>query len=62
MHYYLFPSPSSVAGLVQGDGEEGGGMMEFLPLIFISIYCVMGIIWAWLRLSWSYLNVETIEY
>ncbi|SCV72210.1 BQ2448_4904 [Microbotryum intermedium] len=29
--------------------------MEFLPLMLTSLYCSMGIIWAWLRLSVIYL-------
>lgn len=33
--------------------KEGGGM-EFLPLMLISLYCSVGIIGAWLRLSWGY--------
>lgn len=29
--------------------------MEFLPLMLTSLYCALGIVWAWLRLSWVYL-------
>lgn len=32
------------------------GTMEFLPLMLISLYCAVGIVWAWLRLSWVYLR------
>ncbi|KAI5480557.1 alpha-1,3-glucosyltransferase, glycosyltransferase family 57 protein [Pseudohyphozyma bogoriensis] len=30
--------------------------MEFLPLMLTSLYCSVGIVWAWLRLSWGYLR------
>lgn len=30
--------------------------MEFLPLMMTSLYCSLGIIWAWLRLSWIYMS------
>lgn len=30
--------------------------MEFLPLMLTSLYCALGIVWAWLRLSWVYLT------
>lgn len=39
-----------------GAGTGGEGTMEFLPLMLISLYCACGIIWAWGRLSWSYLR------
>lgn len=35
---------------------SGGGGMEFLPLMLTSLYCSVGIIWAWVRLSLSYLS------
>ncbi|KAL8278199.1 hypothetical protein RQP46_009372 [Phenoliferia psychrophenolica] len=31
------------------------GKYEFLPLMLTSLYCALGIVWAWLRLSWAYL-------
>lgn len=31
------------------------GKYEFLPLMLTSLYCAVGIVWAWLRLSWAYL-------
>jgi hypothetical protein len=34
----------------------GSGSMEFLPLMLISLYCAVGIVWAWLRLSYAYLR------
>ncbi|GAA5984025.1 hypothetical protein JCM10908_006018 [Rhodotorula pacifica] len=30
--------------------------MEFLPLMLTSVYCAVGIIWSWLRLSWGFLT------
>ena len=30
--------------------------MEFFPLMLTSLYCALGIVWAWLRLSWVYLK------
>lgn len=32
--------------------------MEFLPLMMISVYCSIGVIWCWLRFSFSYLLDE----
>ncbi|GAA5981147.1 hypothetical protein JCM21900_006609, partial [Sporobolomyces salmonicolor] len=29
--------------------------MEFLPLMLTSVYCAVGIVWSWLRLSCGYL-------
>jgi len=30
--------------------------MEFLPLMATSVYCAVGIVWSWLRLSWGFLT------
>ncbi|BGP25037.1 glycosyl transferase [Rhodotorula toruloides] len=30
--------------------------MEFLPLMLTSVYCAVGIVWSWLRLSWGFLT------
>ncbi|GAA6003632.1 dolichyl-P-Glc:Glc1Man(9)GlcNAc(2)-PP-dolichol alpha-1,3-glucosyltransferase [Rhodotorula paludigena] len=30
--------------------------MEFLPLLLTSVYCAVGIVWSWLRLSWGFLT------
>ena len=32
------------------------GSMEFLPLMLTSIYCAIGLVWAFLRLSYIYLK------
>ena len=34
--------------------------MEFLPLMLISIYCSIGLIWSYLRLGFIYLNEDTL--
>jgi alpha-1,3-glucosyltransferase len=36
------------------EGDKGAAL-EFLPLMLTSVYCAVGIVWAWLRLSWAYL-------
>ena len=33
--------------------------MEFLPLMMVSVYCSIGVIWAWLRASILYLSSES---
>ncbi|BGP40496.1 glycosyl transferase [Rhodotorula kratochvilovae] len=30
--------------------------MEFLPLMLTSVYCAVGIVWSWARLSWAFLT------
>ncbi|GAA5820621.1 hypothetical protein JCM11251_003080 [Rhodosporidiobolus azoricus] len=42
-------SPSPVEAVVEGS-------MEFLPLMLTSVYCAVGVVWAWLRLSWGFLT------
>jgi alpha-1,3-glucosyltransferase len=32
--------------------------MEFLPLMMVSVYCSLGVIWAWMRASAVYLLSE----
>ncbi|BGP16632.1 hypothetical protein JCM10213_000452 [Rhodosporidiobolus nylandii] len=36
--------------------QVGESTMEFLPLMLTSVYCAVGIVWAWLRLSWGFLT------
>ncbi|KAF7790905.1 hypothetical protein EIP86_001863 [Pleurotus ostreatoroseus] len=40
----------------QAKGEEGESAMEFLPLMMTSVYCAVGLVWAFLRLSVIYLR------
>ncbi|ORY89260.1 family 57 glycosyltransferase [Leucosporidium creatinivorum] len=45
VHEWIFPSPEVIKP-----------SMEFLPLMLTSLYCALGVVWAWLRLSWVYLS------
>ncbi|GAA5846695.1 hypothetical protein JCM3766R1_002883 [Sporobolomyces carnicolor] len=39
----------------RGGGEGGdGSSWEFLPLMLTSVYCAVGIVTSWIRLSWGY--------
>lgn len=38
------------------DPESEGSAMEFLPLMLTSVYCAVGLVWAFLRLSVLYLR------
>ena len=40
----------------KGDAAEEGSTMEFLPLMITSVYCAIGLTWAFLRLSFIYLR------
>lgn len=42
-----------MGGAVVSDSKAA---MEFLPLMMTSLYCALGIVWAWLRLSWVYMT------
>lgn len=39
--------------------ETTSGTMEFLPLMLTSVYCAIGLTWAFLRLSFIYLRYNT---
>lgn len=38
--------------------EPASTSMEFLPLMMVSVYCSLGVVWAWLRASALYLSSE----
>ena len=50
--------PDAATNLVYLEGEtaSSNGTMDFLPLMATSVYCSIGIIWAWLRLSYVYMR------
>ena len=39
-----------------GPNAASSGTMEFLPLMITSVYCAIGLTWAFLRLSFIYLR------
>ena len=49
---------SKVSEAQQSDdpAASGADTMEFLPLMLTSIYCAIGLTWAFLRLSYIYLK------
>ena len=42
-----------------GPNSASSGTMEFLPLMITSVYCAIGLTWAFLRLSFIYLRYYT---
>ncbi|GAA6042056.1 hypothetical protein JCM8097_004084 [Rhodosporidiobolus ruineniae] len=72
LHPLLFPSPSpALSSAILCDASTGacsaaletaeaGGAsessMEFLPLMMTSVYCAVGVVWSWMRLSWGFLT------
>ncbi|TKY90830.1 hypothetical protein EX895_000828 [Sporisorium graminicola] len=65
----LLSVPSSTANIAQSrplsqkakeeqDATPPSSSMEFLPLMMVSVYCSLGVIWAWLRASTLYLVSE----
>jgi len=55
------PTPGADAEVqgevVKGDkAEPGASPLEFLPLMLTSVYCAVGLVWAFLRLSVIYLR------
>ena len=46
----------------QGDAskkvESSAGALEFLPLMLTSVYCAVGLVWAFLRLSVIYIRQQ----
>lgn len=61
VHPYFFSSASAtIAGELLADQAEQADLakpaMEFLPLMATSVYCAIGLIWSWLRLSYLYIQ------
>ncbi|KAH9940583.1 glycosyltransferase family 57 protein [Amylocystis lapponica] len=47
------PDPS-----VAGSAQTAGAKLEFLPLMLTSVYCAVGLVWAFVRLSVIYLKQQ----
>ncbi|OCH90715.1 glucosyltransferase [Obba rivulosa] len=48
---------SSIGSCAATDGvPSGAGALEFLPLMLTSIYCAVGLVWAFIRLSALYIR------
>lgn len=57
LYFGRLPSDPAYAQVVEGPeamGPPAKPAMEFLPLMATSVYCAIGISWAWLRLSYLY--------
>ena len=59
----VFPLVTNRRGAKDGsvsehaDGQESGSSaLEFLPLMVTSVYCAIGLVWAFVRLSVIYLT------
>jgi alpha-1,3-glucosyltransferase len=51
---FVCPEPEPV----QKESQGGLGELEFLPLMLTSVYCAVGLVWAFLRLSVIYLREQ----
>ena len=52
----LFPLLTARRASSAGEGAESeGSALEFLPLMLTSVYCAVGLVWAFVRLSVMYL-------
>jgi ALG6, ALG8 glycosyltransferase family len=49
--------PLEVYGLLHG--WLLGGQLPFLPLLLVSVYCALGILWAWLKMAGAYVRPLT---
>ncbi|CBQ68017.1 related to glucosyltransferase [Sporisorium reilianum SRZ2] len=49
----------SVVHPMEDTAAAASSSMEFLPLMMVSVYCSVGVIWAWLRASTLYLVSES---
>lgn len=52
-------APTAVASAQEDVGTAAASSMEFLPLMMVSVYCSIGVIWAWIRASALYLLSES---
>lgn len=52
--YFRAAPTKTMEELVDWDMEPAQPSMQFLPLMATSVYCAIGIIWAWLRFSYLY--------
>ena len=41
---------------LEDGSSDGASAMEFLPLMLTSVYCAVGLVWAFIRLSFVYLT------
>ncbi|KAM6495987.1 glycosyltransferase family 57 protein [Amanita muscaria] len=41
--------------------ESGTNTMEFLPLMATSVYCAIGLVWGYVRLTYIYLHEDTYQ-
>jgi len=53
---FICPEPDP---LDPSTNSSGAGALEFLPLMATSVYCAVGLTWAFLRLSFIYLKSST---
>ncbi|PWZ01402.1 hypothetical protein BCV70DRAFT_198832 [Testicularia cyperi] len=51
-----FKTDSSVTG--SPTSPSSSSSMEFLPLMMVSVYCSIGVVWAWIRASALYLSQD----
>lgn len=53
--YFRVPNYIDAAILAsEKETEMDRPSMEFLPLMLTSVYCAIGILWAWIQLSYLY--------
>ncbi|ESK97530.1 dolichyl glycosyltransferase [Moniliophthora roreri MCA 2997] len=45
--------------VLEGPPTSDAQSMEFLPLMVTSVYCAVGLVWAYIRLIYVYMNDET---